>query len=86
MWLTDQILSLVPGCVLGRRRFLRVCPLEMPLRTLTESASGCLKPGWNYNVTGTLLVFTAAKYAISLRQWGMEEEGGMFYDLFICFQ
>lgn len=36
---------------------------------------------------GDTLVLTVAKYAISLKQWGKGgEEGGMFYDLFICFQ
>lgn len=36
---------------------------------------------------GDTLVLTEAKIAISLKQWGMEEEEGrMFYDLFICFQ
>lgn len=29
------------------------------------------------------LVLTEAKCAISLKQWGTEEEGRMFYDLFI---
>lgn len=37
---------------------------------------------------GDTLVLTEAKIAISLKQRGMEEEeeGRMFYDLFICFQ
>lgn len=36
---------------------------------------------------GDTLVLTEAKIAISLKQQGMEEEEGrMFYDLFICFQ
>lgn len=35
---------------------------------------------------GALQFLTVAKYAISLKQWGSGEEGGMFYDLFICFQ
>lgn len=35
---------------------------------------------------GDAAVLTVAKYAISLKNGGVGEEGGMFYDLFICFQ